>query len=123
MEVDGDEPARNKELSMKCVALANRVDLMNVPSMLQQCVEKKGHTLVLSPKYHAELAGHGIEYDFGVCKHHLRSHPRHSKKGLLDNPLMTFRKEVVSLSRARRNARKASGLSTYLSWHPANYCI
>ena len=44
-------------------------DFANVRSMLEVMVEDEGgYLLMLSPKYHAEFAGQGIEYDFGRCK-------------------------------------------------------
>lgn len=103
-----EEPQRNLELSMQWVALNKcAADMANVPSMLEEVVREAGHTLIMSPKYHAELAGQGIEYDFGSCKHYYRNYPRASKKGMVDNSLASFSSEAVPLWLTRKHARKA----------------
>ena len=48
-------------LSMEDVFM-EMADAKKVRSMLQILVEGRGHILELSPKFHAELAGQGIEY-------------------------------------------------------------
>jgi hypothetical protein len=48
-------------LSIKDVA-KQLPDFKKVRSMLQCLVQDRGHLLALSPKYHAELAGQGVEY-------------------------------------------------------------
>ncbi len=39
-----------------------------IKSVLQSVIEARGHILMLSPKYHAALAGCGIEYCFSRTK-------------------------------------------------------
>ena len=39
---------------------------------MQQLVHSRGHILVMSPKCHPELAGHGIEYCWGASKMYFR---------------------------------------------------
>ena len=43
-------------------------DFKNERTALQHTVEKRGHILVLSPKFHPEVAGVGIEYSWGMPK-------------------------------------------------------
>ena len=38
---------------------------LNTKLMLEEELERNGHILLLSEKYHAECAGQGIEYCFG----------------------------------------------------------
>jgi hypothetical protein len=117
-----EEPKRDLELSMQWVALNKcAADMDNVPSMLEQCVQEAGHTLIMSPKYHAELAGQGIEYDFGSCKHHYKNHPRASKKGLVDKSRASFTSEAVPLWLTRKHARKARDYQrTYRNEQPTD---
>lgn len=55
---------------------------------------------------HTMLAGQGIEYDFGRCKWWFRKHNRHSAASLRETSAAAFGKDVVSLWRTRRFARK-----------------
>ena len=48
--------------------LAHLLMFQETKSMLEELVKKSGHILLLSSKYHAELAGQGIEYCFGRTK-------------------------------------------------------
>ena len=92
-------------LSMEDVA-RRLPDFKNVRSMLQVLVEDRGHILQLSPKYHAELAGEGVEYCFGRCKWWFRTHNGHSTKGLREISLQSFGPSVVTLQHARKFARR-----------------
>ena len=58
-------------MSMNYV-LGNCEDFVNEKSALQALVEALGHILVMSPKGHCELAGQGIEYDWGKPKQNFR---------------------------------------------------
>ena len=69
-----------------------------VKSMLHELVEKRGHLLELSSKYHAECAGDGVEYIFGKCKYWYRSHHRHSTDGLVNDSLASFDPDVLPMS-------------------------
>ena len=53
--------------SLKSV-LAHLPMFLETKSMLEEIVEKSGHILLLSSKYHAEVVGQGIEYCFGRTK-------------------------------------------------------
>ena len=82
-------------------------DFKNTRSMLRVVVEDRGHLLQLSPKYHAELAGQGVEYCFGRCKWWFRSHNSHSTAGLRAKSEASFGADVVSLGHTRKFARRA----------------
>ena len=66
--VDGmSTTARDPEKNMEQV-LGGLPDFKNERTALQHTVEKRGHILVLSPKFHPEVAGVGIEYSWGMSK-------------------------------------------------------
>jgi len=94
------------KLSMEAVAMS-LPDFKNVKSMLQTLVERRGHLLQLSPKYHAELAGQGIEYDFGRTKWWFRNHNSHSTAGLREKSKQSFGPDVVTIAHTRKFARRA----------------
>ena len=48
--------------------LANRHDFKTQKPAMQVLLESRGHILLMSPKYHPELAGLGIEYTWGYSK-------------------------------------------------------
>ena len=74
--------------------------------MIQRVVEARGHTVLLSSKYHAECAGQGIEYDFGRVKWWYRKHNRHSTASLKELSAFAFDKSIVTLGLTRKYARK-----------------
>ncbi|CAM9747901.1 unnamed protein product [Chrysoparadoxa australica] len=49
-------------------------DFANEKCKLQNLLEESGHVLLMSPKYHPELAGVGIEYSWGQGKQYFRNH-------------------------------------------------
>ena len=91
--------------SMEDVAM--RMPDFTVKSMLEVLVLRGGHILELSPKFHAELAGQGVEYDFGRCKWWFRKYNSHSTAGLREKSLMSFGADVVTLAHTRKFARRA----------------
>ena len=115
-EVDDDDGGEVKDdegggkvkdkLSMEAVAMS-LPDFKNVKSMLQTLVERRGHLLQLSPKYHAELDGQGIEYDFGRTKWWFRNHNSHSTAGLREKSKQSFGPDVVTIAHTRKFARRA----------------
>ena len=102
---DEEETDGVDKLSMREV-LFNCSDFKNVKSMIERAVEGKGHTVLLSSKYHAECAGQGIEYDFGRVKWWYRKHNRNSTASLRELSASAFDKSVVTLDLARKYARK-----------------
>ena len=61
-EEEGDNIVDRTSLNS---VLAHLPMFQETKSMLEELVEKSGHILLLSSKYHAEVAGQGIEYCFG----------------------------------------------------------
>ena len=60
-------------MSMKDV-LSNTIMFIEAKSLMEKKLEAAGAILVMSPKFHAELAGVGIEYDFGRQKWYYKKH-------------------------------------------------
>ena len=79
---------------------------LSTKSMLEEIVSKSGHILLLSSKYHAEVAGQGIEYCFGRTKWWFKMNntaqlqTKEAVKG-------AFGWEVVRIDHVRKFARKA----------------
>jgi hypothetical protein len=48
---------------------------------LQHVGHKLGVSVIITPKFHAEMAGEGIKYSWGVAKSLYRRMPLDSKKG------------------------------------------
>ena len=85
--------------------LGNCEDFKNEKGALQTLVEARGHILVMSPKGHCELAGQGIEYDWGKMKQNFR---RKNKYGNFHQLILdSMSHESLPLSTSRKFARKA----------------
>ena len=93
------------QMSMK-VVLGACSDFKYVKSRIERVMDRRGHLVLLSSKFHAECAGQGIEYDFGRSKWWYRKYNRHSTKSLREVSKASFSKDVVSLYHSRRFARK-----------------
>ena len=92
--------------SMKAV-LGACSDFRYVKSMIERALNARGHEVLLSSKFHAEVAGVGVEYDFGRAKWWFRKNNRHSTASLRELSAAAFGKDVVSLFHTRKFARKA----------------
>ena len=83
------EPASNaegevlegaEELSLQ-VLMASCLDFAEeVTTALQHVGNELGVSVIILPKFHAELAGEGIEYSWGVTKKLYRHKPLQSKR-------------------------------------------
>ena len=106
--VDGmSTTARDPEKNMEQV-LGGLPDFKNERTALQHTVEKRGHILVLSPKFHPEVAGVGIEYSWGMSKLKFRREindevPENLHRNILAS--MCRETTILTLSRIRRFAR------------------
>ena len=91
-------------MSMNYV-LGNCEDFRNEKGALQTLIEARGHILVMSPKGHCELAGQGIEYDWGKMKQNFRRKNKYKHfHGLI---LDSMSRATLPLSTSRKFARKA----------------
>ena len=99
--------ARDPEKNIEQV-LGGLPDFKNGRTALQHTVEKRGHILVLSPKFHPEVAGVGIEFSWGMSKLKFRRGindevPKNLHRNILAS---VCRETILTLSRIRRFARR-----------------
>ena len=77
-------------------------------SMLEVIVEKSNHKLLLSSKYHAEVAGQGIEYCFSRAKWWYKKwNVAGTAESLRDLSQSVFDRNVVTKDNVRKFAQKA----------------
>ena len=109
IESSDEEDAAAVEINHMSLSsvLGNCPDFRNAKSTLRELVDRRGHKLILSPTYHAELAGVGIEYDFGRVKWNYRRICRHSTKSHMEDSAASFGSDVVSLALTWKFARRA----------------
>ena len=68
-----------EEWSLKCL-MANCFDFAEELTALQYVGSQLGVSVIIAPKFHAELAGEGVEYSWGVVKGVYRQKPLQSKR-------------------------------------------
>ena len=88
--------------------LGNLPDFKNERPALQHLVESRGHILLLSPKFHPELAGVGIEYSWGMSKQKFRREindevPKHLHRNMVASMCTD---KILTVQRVRRFARR-----------------
>ena len=107
-KVDEDDPkGRDQSMSMDHV-LGSCTDFRTEQTALQAMVEARRHILVMSPKGHCELAGQGVEYDWGRQKQHFRRHNKcKTGAGFHALILASMSPRALPLSTSRKFARKA----------------
>ena len=99
-----DAPAEKKMDDI----ISNLPDFKNEKSALQHTVEGRGHIPLLSPKFHPEVAGVGIEYSWGMSKLKFRREindevPKHLHENIVTS---MCRETILTLGRVRRFARR-----------------
>ena len=68
--------------SLKYLMASSCLDfLAEEMTALQHVGKELGVSVIITPKFHAEMAGEGIEYSWGVAKSVYRHKPLESKKG------------------------------------------
>ena len=76
---DGEVVEGVEEWSLR-VLMASCLDFAEEMTALQHVGNELGVSVIISPKFHAELAGEGIEYSWGVTKGIYRRKPLNSKR-------------------------------------------
>jgi len=99
--------------------MENCPDFMNELSSLECLCEKLGAKASHSPKFHCEIAGEGIEYDWAMGKGEYRRRPLSAKKGM-DNfrglVRECFGPTVLTAERAKKAAQRARAyICTYFA--------
>lgn len=107
-KVDEEDPkGRDQSMSMDHT-LGSCRDFRTEQTALQAMVEARGHILVMSPKGHCELAGQGVEYDWGRQKQYFRRHNKcKTGEGFHTLILEAMSPVALPLSTSRKFARKA----------------
>jgi hypothetical protein len=107
------------ELLLKCS------DFDNAETNLQMIARNLGVVAERTPKFHCEMAGEGIEYDWGFCKGKYRRQPIARKRGR--TTFMDLVKEVtgwafgVTMNQCRRSSARARAyISAYYNIHYDN---
>ena len=99
--------------------LGDCTDFENAETNLQMVARSLGVQAERSPKFHCEIAGEGIEYDWAYCKQQYRGRPLTDKK--TRESFHALVKEVTSwlfVNKTRRtSARARSYISGYYNIH------
>lgn len=84
--------------------LGECTELKNEKPELQHLVESRGHVLVMSPKYHPEMAGLGFDYSRGKSKLEFRRNLNdYAARNLRENTLRALdADDVVFVDRVCR---------------------
>ena len=82
------------------------MDFASEKGALATLVESRGHILILSPKYHPELGGCGIEYAWGKSKQWFRANNNQMAKDLHMNIENSMSEIVLPISRCWKFERK-----------------
>ncbi|KAI2500758.1 hypothetical protein MHU86_13737 [Fragilaria crotonensis] len=77
---DGEDMEDAENWSLKYL-MASCLDFAEEMTALQHVGHALGVSVLITPKFHAEMAGEGIEYSWGVSKSVYRKMPLDSKKG------------------------------------------
>ena len=111
-KLDSDDPTY-PDMSAEAV-LANCEDFREETGAMEDLVASYGNIVLFSPKGHPEIAGAGIEYDWGVSKKIFRRTTNHVAKDCERDVRSSLGK--VTLPVARHTARKArSYMRAYMS--------
>ncbi|CAN0101915.1 unnamed protein product [Sphacelaria rigidula] len=105
-----DMPMSNESADMNAATvLANSPDFKREKGALQTFVESRGRILLISPKFHPEVAGVGIEYSWGKSKQIYRREIHDGiPKNLHSNIVRSMCGEnVLTLDLVRRFARRS----------------
>jgi hypothetical protein len=90
--------------------LASCTDFKNELSLMQHLGNDLGVHIASTPKYHAELAGEGIEYDWALSKNWFKRLPiseRKTRASFATQVKRALSSEIVTTERARGSARRA----------------
>ena len=103
MSTTSKDPEKNIPM-----VLGDLPDFKNERSALQHTVEKRGRILLMSSKFHPEVAGVGIEYSWGMPKLKFRRElddeiPKHLHQNIVSS---MCRETILTLRRVRRFARR-----------------
>ena len=103
-DVEGSENWSLKYLMASCLDFAEEM------TALQHVGHELGVSVIITPKFHAEMAGEGIEYSWGVSKSVYRRMPLASKKGKTSFKALVKEctsRDVLTTATVRKLSRRA----------------
>ena len=106
---DGEVLEGAEDWSLKCL-MASCLDFAEEMTALQHVGSELGVSVIITPKFHAELAGEGIEYSWGVTKGVYHRKPLQSKrskesfKGLVQQ---CTSRDILTTKTVRKLSRRA----------------
>jgi len=115
------DPTRTYTKAQLVKLLQGCTDFLNTETNLQMIARALGVQAERSPKFHCEIAGEGIEYDWGFCKAKYRCRPLTDKKGrasFIELVKLVTSWFFVTMNQSRRSsARARSYISAYYNIH------
>lgn len=106
---NGDNLQGSESWSLKFL-MASCLDFAGELTALQHVGKALGVSVVITPKFHAEMAGEGIEYSWGVSKSIYRKMPLDSKKGKASFKALVKQctsRDVLTTKAVRKLSRRA----------------
>jgi hypothetical protein len=106
---DGEVLEGAEEWSLRCL-MASCLDFAEEMTALQHVGHELGVSVIITPKFHAELAGEGIEYSWGISKGVYRRKPLHSKKSKESFKMLVKEctsKDILGIKTVRKLSRRA----------------
>ena len=101
--------------------IASCLDFAEELTALQHVGKELGVSVIITPKFHAEMAGEGIEYSWGVATSVYRHKPLESKKGKTSFKALVndcTSREVLTTATVRKLSRRArSYICAYYAFH------
>lgn len=133
MEIAKDDNGENLD-GAECWSLkylmASCLDFAGELTALQHVGQVLGVSVLITPKFHAEMAGEGIEYSWGLSKSVYRKMPLDSKKGKTSFTALVKQctsRDVLTTESVRKLSRRARAyISAYHilhQWKLKNNCI
>ena len=99
--------------------MASCLDFAQELTALQHVGSELGVSVIITPKFHCELAGEGIEYSWGVTKGVYRRKPLNSKRSKESFKALVHEctsREILSTKTVRKLSRRARAyISAYYS--------
>ena len=106
---DGKVLEGAEDWSLRCL-MASCLDFAEEMTALQHVGNELGVSVIITPKFHAELAGEGIEYSWGVSKGVYRRKPLHSKRSKESFKMLVKEcssREILTTKTVRKLSRRA----------------
>ena len=120
---DGQVLDGAEEWSLR-VLMASCLDFAEEMTALQHVGNELGVAVIISPKFHAELAGEGIEYSWGITKALYRRKPLHSKRSKESFKRLVLEctsRQVLRTATVRKLSRRARAyICAYYALYESN---